>query len=454
MRFEWWQALGLVLFLAVGFWVWQAATAGVEVETVAAHKQEIRTWVDEQGKTRLPQSQLVTMPFDGRIAEITLRERDRVAKGDIVAQVIPEDVDAPLAEAEAAVERLAASIRQNDDATIEETTRKQAQFFVESMVATVQAAAARKEAGLAKLTLVESELGRTAKLAPTGARTQAELDRAQYEFVQGKVDYQQDVLVWRAAEAVEAATKLLPTLVSQYIDRKSLNRAVLEQEMAEAEARRTQMRVRKERGTMRSEFDGIVLSREIEHERNVAAGTVLLTLGRLDDLEIEADLLSQDVANLHEGDEVEIYGPAIGGALGKGVPGKVARIYPAGFTKVSSLGVEQQRVKVIIHFGRDVLPKLLAERQLGVEHRVRVRIYTNRQADALVLPRSALFRGATGDWRAMVVRQGRAVSQPVEMGLVNDDFAQILAGIEVGEDVVLAPETSLGEGDPVQPLRR
>jgi HlyD family secretion protein len=447
MRYEGWIAAGLVLLAAAGAWAWYASSSGTRVDVAEVRGQEIRTWVDEQGKTRLPRIQLVTMPFDGRIAEITLRERDRVTKNEVVARTVLEEVEVPLAEADAAVQRLDAAIRQNDDATVEETARKQAQFFVESMTATVQAAEARKEAGLAKKNFAESELARIAKLVPTGARTQSELERAQVDFVQSKVDYQQDVLVWRAAEAIEAATKLLPKLVSQYIDRKALNRAVLEKEKAEAEARRRQLEIRKERGTTRAEFDGLVLTREIEHERNLAAGTVLLTLGRLDELEIEADLLSQDVVAVHENDEVEIYGPAIGGPLGKGVAGRVARIFPAGFTKLSSLGVEQQRVKVIVHFAEGVLAKLLAARGLGVDHRVRVRIYTSLAENALVVPRSALFRGPAGDWRVFAIRAGRAAIQPVTIGLMNDDAAQITQGIAAGEKVVLTPESSLREGD-------
>ena len=90
------------------------------------------------------------------------------------------------------------------------------------------------------------------------------------------------------------------------------------------------------------------------------------------------------------GDAVEIYGPAIGPAA---VHGEVARIYPAGFTKISSLGVEQQRVRVIVQFhDREDLKRLLHERGLGVGYRVRVRIHTAERSQALVVPRSALFR--------------------------------------------------------------
>lgn len=446
MRTETWVVVGLVGLAVAGAALWYVGSGGVRVDAAPVRQQEIRTWVDEQAKTRLPRVQLVTMPFDARIAAITLRERDPVTKGQIVAQVVPADVEVPLAEATAAVERLEAAIRQNDDSTVETTAHKQALFFVESLAATVLAADARKEAGLAKKDFAESDLARVTRLAMTGAKTQEDLERAQVGFVQSKVEYQQDVLVWRATQAIEAATRLLPTLVQQYIDRKALHRAILEKERAEAEARRQQLEIRQARGTMRSELDGIVLTRRFEHEQSVPAGAELLSLGRLEDLEVEADLLSQDVIHVSPGDDVEIYGPAIGGPLGAGVPGRVARIFPEGFTKLSSLGVEQQRVKVIVHFTPGTLAPLLAERNLGVEHRVRIRIWTHRAPDALVIPRSALFRGPAGDWRVFAIRGGRAALQTVVVGLLNDDEVQITQGLSAEEPVILAPESSLTDG--------
>ena len=95
--------------------------------------------------------------------------------------------------------------------------------------------------------------------------------------------------------------------------------------------------------------------RLVENEQHLPAGTELLTIGQLDQLEVETDVLSQDVVRVQTGDAVEVYGPAVGGGLGEGVPGIVHQIYPAGFTKVSSLGVEQQRVKVIVRFAPDII---------------------------------------------------------------------------------------------------
>ncbi len=163
----------------------------------------------------------------------------------------------------------------------------------------------------------------------------------------------------------------------------------------------------------------------------------------MEDLEVEADVLSLDVVNAKEGDPVEIYGPAIGKPDARG---KVARIYPAGFTKVSSLGVEQQRVKVIVQFEPEDLTRLLVDRRLGVGYQVRVRIFTAEKPDALVIPRSALFRAKDGGWQVYAIRGSRSRLQPVKVGLLNDDAVEIVSGLDEGEQVILAPESTLEDG--------
>jgi HlyD family secretion protein len=191
---------------------------------------------------------------------------------------------------------------------------------------------------------------------------------------------------------------------------------------------------------MRSPVHGVVLHRYVRDEGFLPPGTRLLEIGQMERMEVEADLLTVDVVGVQRNDPVEIYGPAIGVPPARGI---VERIYPSGFSKVSSLGVEQQRVKAIVRFEPNDLKRLLAERNLGVGYRVRVRIETARKADALVVPRSALFRGPGGRWQLYAVRDGRAHVQDVTLGLVNDEYAEITSGLARGELVIPSPESSL-----------
>ena len=148
---------------------------------------------------------------------------------------------------------------------------------------------------------------------------------------------------------------------------------MLAQQLAEAEIRLREAQKNAGRGTMASPVDGVVLERAVSNERQVTAGTVLLRIGRWDDLEIEADVLSQDVVRVKPGHEVEVHGAAIGPEPARA---EVTRVFPAGFTKVSSLGVEQQRVKVVMKFQSSDLQRLREQNDLGVDYRVRVRVFT------------------------------------------------------------------------------
>lgn len=444
MNTKLWLILGGMLFaLVILFALSGGFASAVIVEAAPAKVGPIREFIDEQAKTRLPQTYLVTMPITGRIEAISLVEGTRVAKDQVVARIVPRDLELAVAENRAVVERLEASIRENADVSVEETTYQQAVEFVKSTVATVQAAAERMISGKAKLAYADRDLARVRRLATTGVKTQDALEQANLAQVQSDVDYKQDQLVHAAMVAMGAATDLMPRMVREYIDRKRLSGNVLRKQKAEAEARLQEVLREQHRGTMRSPVDGVVLDRLVSNERYLTAGQTLLEIGRPEDLEVEADVLSLDVVAAKVGDRVAIYGPAIGRTPARGT---VARVYPAGFTKLSSLGVEQQRVKVIVRFAEGELKRLLKDRDFGVGYRVRVKIFTADRSQTLLIPRSSLFRAPDNTWRVFAVRNGKAELQTVEVGLMNDEQVEITQGLKDGELVILAPESTLTEG--------
>jgi len=445
-----WLVVAVVVVLAGA---WAAAgwfSAGMVVDVAQVRTGPIRAFIDEQAKTRLPKTWLITMPYNGRIEAIDLVEGDRVEAGQLLAQIVPIDLEHTLQEAQAVVDRLDAAIARNAYSEVEKTALKQAQEFVKSMNDTVAMARERVKAGQARADYAEKNLGRVRELVASRTVPQDELDRAYLDHVQASVNLAQDRLVLSAAESMAAATNLLPTMIGQYIQGKSYTEAVLKKERAEAEVRLRKVQEDYRRGRMTSPIDGVVLHRHVSNERFLSAGQTLLELGRLEDLEVEAEVLTLEAVDIQPGDPVEIYGPAVGP---KPVRGYVHKIHPAGFTKVSSLGVEQQRVLVIIRFAQGELEPLL-ERGLGVGFRVRVKIFTDQKPKALLVPRSALFRGGDGRWQVFAVRDGRARLQEVSVGLMTDRQAEILEGLEAGELVVLAPESSLEDGMRVVPERR
>jgi HlyD family secretion protein len=426
-------------------------SSGIPVETGQVARGPIREFVDERAVTRLPETYLVTMPYPGRIDAITLTEGDRVEGNNPqkpVARCVPVDLELAVEEARAVVDRLDAAIVENLDDKMERLAKQQADQFVLSMIDTVKSAAERVKSGQARYEYSERNMGRVAMLRETGASTADDLERAELEKVTGEVDFAQDKLVLSITEALKLATDIVPTMVQQFISDKTLTDAVLKKERAEAATRLQQVELNQQRGTLPSPVDGVVLKRFVSDQRYLAAGEPLLEIGRLEDLQIEVDVLSLDVVQAKPGDPVEIYGPAIGTPPARGT---LAKIYPAGFTKISSLGVEQQRVKVIVQINPQDLARLREERNLGVGYRVRVKIITAEKSDALVVPRSALFRGKGGKWQLYAVRDGRAtLLEDVQVGMINDQLAEVLAGVAQGEQIIRAPESSLTDGQRVR----
>ena len=447
MRKKTWLILAGAIICAVVVWlVVTRLYSSVEVEAATAEMGAIREFIDERAKTRLRQTYLITMPYTARIKPITLTEGTPVKQGDPVAEVVPVDIELAVAEATAGQGEADAAIAENADLGVEQSLLEQTANVVESMKGMTAAAAAQEEASKASFEYAVSDLNRIRELRKSRARTADELEQATLRQERSAAAYRQSGGMHSAMKWLQLATDLMPEMIRRYIARKKLGAAVLQRRKAGIDARLRKALLDRDRGTMTSPVDGVVLSRALSNEQLVPAGTTLLQIGRLEDLEIEADVLSLHAVKAEQGHKVEIYGPAVGERRADGkdhAEGIVEKIYPAGFTKISSLGVEQQRVRVIIRISDEDLAWLRRERKLGVGYRVRVRIFTAEKSSALVIPRSALFRGTGGQWQVYAVRNGRTQIQDVQVGLVNDQSVEITAGVSQGEQVVLAPESNL-----------
>jgi HlyD family secretion protein len=194
-----------------------------------------------------------------------------------------------------------------------------------------------------------------------------------------------------------------------------------------------------------SPVGGFILRVPQESERVVVAGTPLVELGDPTQLELVTDLLSADAVKVEPGDPVMI--EDWGGD--RPLAGKVRLVEPFGFTKISALGVEEQRVNVVIDF---VAPRE-AWRRLGHGYRATVRIVVDRTERAVKLPISALFR-SDGKWSVFTVDdQERARLRRVRVGRMNDEQAEILSDLKVAESVILHPSDKVQDGVRVKKRR-
>ena len=187
---------------------------------------------------------------------------------------------------------------------------------------------------------------------------------------------------------------------------------------------------------IRAPVTGVVLKRLRESESVVPAGVPLIEIGDSENLEIVSDLLSTDAVRISVGNEVLIEG--WGG--GETLHGKVRLIEPSGFTKVSALGVEEQRVNVLIDF-----TDRGAAGKLGDGYRVEVRIVVWSKEDVLKAPISSLFRVGEA-WGVYVVEDDRAVLKTITIGQRNSLEAEILSGLQEGEHVIVHPSDAIADG--------
>ncbi len=194
--------------------------------------------------------------------------------------------------------------------------------------------------------------------------------------------------------------------------------------------------------TLRSPISGVVLRLHQKSETLVPAGAALIEVGNPAELEVVADLLSADAVKVRPGFSVLLAGWGGDGAL----RGRVRLVEPAGFTKVSALGVEEQRVNVIVDFEDERTSSV----KLGDGYRIEVSVIVWEQTSVLKVPTSALFRVGR-DWAVFTVRDGRATQATVRIGQRNAIEAELLSGLAVGDQVLVHPGDTVQDGVAVVP---
>ncbi len=372
------SVLVVAAIAAVALW-----PQSMEVTVVRAERGPMQVTVDEDGETRVRDRFLVTAPVSGRVHRIEIEPGDPVLRGKtVLARITP--AESPL---------------------IDPRTRGELQAAVEAATASVGQARAERQRAATTLDRTRSTLRRQQELMKAGAIASDALEAAETELA-------------TAEDALRAA---------EFMERRA------ESEVQLARARLSAPSTSGRSVDVLSPIDGTVLKRLRQSEGVVPVGEPLLEIGEPGRMEIVADLLSTDAVRVSPGAEVLI--EQWGG--GHTLHGKVRRVEPSGFMKVSALGVEEQRVNVIVDFTD---PKEAA--RLGDGYRVEVRIVLWKEADVLKVPVGALFRQGEG-WAVFVVNEGRVRRQTVQLGQRNENDGQITEGLEAGTTIVLHPPDTL-----------
>jgi HlyD family secretion protein len=354
----------------------------VKVEIAAAQSGPLAVTVDEDGETRARDRYVIAAPVAGRVSRIDLRDGDPVALDQPVAEVWPLPLSAR--EREEQLARIAAA-----------------------------------EAGL------REAQSRVRRAAADHAQKRRERERVEdlvrNKFVSPQAAEQARLNENTAADDLQAARERARAAAA---------------DLQSARAARLAIEAAKSGGsvTLRSPVTGRVLRIPERSERVVAAGTALMTVGDPQRLEVVVDLLSQDAVKVRPGMPVLLEG--WGG--GKALRARVRTVEPFAFTKVSALGVEEQRVNVVADFVDPPGP-------LGDGYRVEARTVVWSADNVLKVPASALFRDG-GKWNVFVMKDGRARLRGVEVGQRNSQEAEIRSGLREGENVVRHPSNALKDG--------
>jgi HlyD family secretion protein len=390
-----WVAVAVVV-AAVGGIAYAARPKPLTVDAAPVVRGALETTIDADGRTRVRDRYVVTAPVAGRVERITRTEGEIVRAGDVIVRIAPLPLDS--------------------------VSMAQARLGVEAAEAVVLQAASQARVAAAELEQTRRSLSRARRLFEVGAIAPSALEESQLATTQAEEASRAAAERCRAAEA--DAAKARATLNGQH----------------------------RGAGTVlfvRAPAAGRVLRVPERSERVVVAGTPLVEIGDPRSLEIVIDVLSSDGAMVHPGDSVRLSewtGLAVG-EEGRVTSGRVREIEPSGFTKVSALGVEEQRVNVIVD-------PISRPSTIGDGFRVEASIVVWSSSDVIRVPRSALLRdarngGQTARWRAYVIRAGRAELRDLRIGHAGSVDAEVLAGLAEGDQVIVFPSDQVKAGSRV-----
>lgn len=363
--------LGVAAVAAVaGIAAWLAAGGAEEVETVRVQRGTIVRAVVDTGYVQAAANHDLYAAQSGRAVRVYVKVGQAVKQGDTL--VVLENLD------------LAMQV---------EDTRSQ----LSQAVIAVGGARAAVDRAQAELRDAEENLARTQELFGAEAASQVELDKARLQ-------------VAVCEQSVKEHTSRLESALAQ--------QAGLSQSLAQLEAKERQL-------VVRSPVSGTVLELPVKQDQVVTPGTLLSTVAAVDQLEVKADILSDDLGEVKVGQTAAVTAPVLGG---KTLEGRVTKIYPQAEEKTSALGVVQRRVPVIIALNDP------ANLKPGFE--VRVAIETLTRQDVLVLPREAVRTTEDGRKEVMAVVDGQVRYRLVETGIADQLNVEIVSGLKVGDEIV------------------
>lgn len=413
-----------------------------EVQVVSPREGKLRQVFTEQAETRMVRTFPVNLPVAGRIGRIDLEPGDRVTQGQVLVSYDRFDLDARVEQARSQVAESQAGLAATAYAGMEEVEEAEAAAMIAQAEARWHAARSAVELAWRRHEQAGVDLKRTRKLFDEGAVPRKQMEDAQLRFREAELAWQGAKRDREAARATVDAARTRRQMVDRKLEQKSLQVAAAQARVQQSLTREAREVHELARGQVRSPIAGVVLQRLEQGPRDLAAGAPLLVLGRPGDLEVMSEVLTEDALRLQPGSVVEL----LPGGGRPELTAHVKKIEPAGFTKLSSLGVEQKRVRVLARLS-PVPP------WLGAGYRLQARFITGEKEKALLVDRFSVLQDPQGKSYVFKVVNGKLVRQDVELGLRGELEYEIVKGLTTADRIVKVPDPATTAGGEVTPVQ-
>lgn len=426
---------GVVVLAVVAGAVLSLRPRPVPVEYGHPVRMTVREYIAEDAETQLASTYTIDMPVSGTVARIEWEVGDVVQQGEILARVESLPIEQQIKGLEALIAQTRAQITGVDVSKPKPEALAAAEERVKEAAASLEMA--RKARAVVEINLEQArkDYERAQRLQAERVMSQRAFDETESAFRALEQDLARARLAEQAADKGFEIAGLASRQLADSVDDNEFLRDVHEAQIENLEAQLEILRDDLEKTTIRAPVTGPILMKLVENRRTLLAGTPLLQMGDPASSEILCDVLSEEVVRVAPGDPVEIAGKAIDGQT---IMGSVKRIHPAAFKKISALGIEQQRVRVLIDYDAQAVA-------LRPGTSLDVKIITAESPDALAVPERAVFQHEDA-WHVFRVEGGVARLTRVTVGLKNEEWAEITAGLSPEDIFVAEPPNDLQDG--------
>ncbi|MFO7976377.1 MAG: efflux RND transporter periplasmic adaptor subunit, partial [Candidatus Hydrogenedentota bacterium] len=334
----------IVVVAAIGTAYFAFRGPVISVAVTEAVRRDVSEYVAEDAKTRLHDEYTIDMPVSGTLERIDLDVGAEIKKGDVLARIDPYDIERQIEATEALIGQARARITGVEVSKAKQEELKSAEVRVAESRDSLEMARKQLEAARINLAKAEQNYSRLTALYKKDIVSESDYDEAERKYKTLKQDAERLEVARRVAEKNLELAELSQKQLIDSVDDNEYMREVYLAEIQRLDSELDILRDDLNKTEIPAPVDSVLLEKHIEDSRVLQPGTPLMRLGDMTTIEIESDILSEEVTRISEGDPVEISGKALGEQT---IMGEVTRIYPSGFEKISALGIEQQRVKIL-----------------------------------------------------------------------------------------------------------